>query len=46
MIFNNTNMKFIDFVKTEAMGMEELLGLLRRQHRAVLAGHLRQDIWE
>jgi AcrR family transcriptional regulator len=37
-IFNNTNMNFIVFVKTEAMGLEALLGLLRRQHRAVLAG--------
>jgi AcrR family transcriptional regulator len=37
-IFNNTNMNFIDFVKAEAMGVPELLTLLRRQHRAVLAG--------
>lgn len=39
-IFNNTNMNFIDFVKVETMRMEELLEKLRRQHRAVLAGHL------
>lgn len=37
-IFNNTNMNFIVFVKTEGMGVEELRGLLRRQHGAVLAG--------
>ena len=37
-IFNNTNMNFIVFVKAEAMPMPDLLDLLRRQHRAVLAG--------
>ena len=37
-IFNNTNMNFIVFVKTEAMEMAELRALLRRQHGAVLAG--------
>ena len=37
-IFNNTNMKFIVFVKTEAMEMAELRNLLRRQHHAVLSG--------
>lgn len=37
-IFNNTNMNFIGFVKDEAMTMTELRGHLRRQHRAVLAG--------
>jgi AcrR family transcriptional regulator len=36
-IFNNTNMNFIVFVKTEAMEMAELRTLLRRQHRAVLS---------
>jgi hypothetical protein len=37
-IFNNTNMNFVGFVKSEAMTMGELRSLLRRQHRAVLAG--------
>lgn len=37
-IFNNTNMNFIVFVKDEKMTMTELRGHLRRQHRAVLAG--------
>ena len=37
-IFNNTNMNFIVFVKNEAMTMAELRSHLRRQHRAVLAG--------
>ncbi len=37
-IFNNTNMNFIVFVKEEAMGMAELRETLRRQHGAVLAG--------
>jgi hypothetical protein len=37
-IFNNTNMNFIIFVKTEAMTMADLLALLRRQHCALLAG--------
>ena len=35
-IFNNTNMNFIVFVKTEAMGVLELRAMLRRQHRAIL----------
>jgi AcrR family transcriptional regulator len=38
LIFNNTNMNFIVFVKTEAMEMAELRRILRRQHRAVLSG--------
>lgn len=37
-IFNNTNMNFTVFVKTEAMSMADLRSLLRRQHRALLAG--------
>ncbi|WP_373505358.1 TetR/AcrR family transcriptional regulator [Aestuariivirga sp.] len=37
-IFNNTNMNFISFVKAEAMSMLELRGILRRQHRAILQG--------
>lgn len=37
-IFNNTNMNFIIFVKDEAMAMAELRGMLARQHAAVLAG--------
>jgi AcrR family transcriptional regulator len=37
-IFNNTNMNFIVFVKDEAMAMDELRSLLRRQNAAVLAG--------
>jgi len=37
-IFNNTNMNFVGFVKSEAMAMGELRSLLRRQHAAVLAG--------
>ena len=37
-IFNNTNMNFIVFVKDEKMTMTELRSHLRRQHRAVLAG--------
>lgn len=37
-IFNNANMNFIAFVKTEAMEMAELRNLLRRQHHAVLSG--------
>lgn len=36
-IFNNTNMNFIVFVKKDAMTMGELRNRLRRQHRAVLA---------
>ena len=35
-IFNNTNMNFIVFVKTEAMSVLELRATLRRQHRAIL----------
>ena len=37
-IFNNTNMNFTVFVKTEAMSMAELRAMLRRQHRAILQG--------
>lgn len=37
LIFNNTNMNFIAFVKDEAMSLAALRGQLRRQHRAVLA---------
>lgn len=37
-IFNNTNMNFIVFVKDEAMSMAALREILRRQHAAVLAG--------
>jgi AcrR family transcriptional regulator len=37
-IFNNTNMNFILFVKDEAMTMAELRATLLRQHGAVLAG--------
>ncbi|MFN4142225.1 TetR/AcrR family transcriptional regulator [Aestuariivirga sp.] len=37
-IFNNTNMNFTVFVKTEKMALGELRSLLRRQHEAVLAG--------
>ena len=36
-VFNNTNMNFIGFVKDETMTMKELRSHLRRQHRAVLA---------
>jgi len=35
-VFNNTNMNFTVFVKTEAMSVLELRAMLRRQHRAVL----------
>jgi AcrR family transcriptional regulator len=35
-IFNNTNMNFTVFVKTEAMSLPELRAVLRRQHRAIL----------
>ena len=37
-IFNNTNMNFITFVKTEAMSIPELRATLRRQHRALMQG--------
>ena len=37
-IFNNTNMNFVVFVKDEAMTMGELRSRLRRQNRAVLTG--------
>lgn len=37
-IFNNTNMNFIVFVKTEAMSVPQLRAMLRRQHRAILNG--------
>ena len=39
LIFNNTNMNFIAFVKDEAMTLAELRSHLCRQHRAVLAGY-------
>ena len=35
-IFNNTNMNFITFVKSEDMTLKELRGKLRHQHHAVL----------
>ena len=35
-IFNNTNMNFVVFVKTEAMALPELRATLRRQHRALI----------
>ena len=38
-IFNNTNMNFIVFVKDEGMTLGELRSHLRRQNRAVLAGY-------
>ena len=37
-IFNNTNMNFIAFVKTEAMSIPEVRATLRRQHRALIQG--------
>jgi AcrR family transcriptional regulator len=37
-IFNNTNMNFITFVKMEAMTMTQLRSLLRRQHASLFAG--------
>lgn len=37
-IFNNTNMNFIVFVRDEAITVSALRCLLRRQHDAVLAG--------
>ena len=37
-IFNNTNMNFTVFVKTEEMPLHALREMLRRQHGAVLAG--------
>lgn len=37
-LFNNTNMNFILFVKTAPMSMPELRAALRRQHRAILQG--------
>lgn len=43
-IFNNTNMNFIVFVKDEAMPMTALRQTLRRQHRALLAGWKNPDI--
>jgi len=36
MLFNNTNMMFIEFVKTEDMPTAKLLRAIRRQNRAVL----------
>ena len=38
LIFNNTNMNFTVFVKTEEMSVLELRAMLRRQHRAILEG--------
>ena len=38
LIFNNTNMNFVAFVKCEEMALADLRRLLRRQHGAVLAG--------
>jgi AcrR family transcriptional regulator len=38
LIFNNTNMNFINFVKTEAMSVPELRATLRRQHRCLIQG--------
>jgi AcrR family transcriptional regulator len=37
-IFNNTNMNFVIFVKSEQMSMDQLRGLLHRQHSAILLG--------
>lgn len=37
-IFNNTNMNFINFVKTESMTIPELRATLRRQHHALIQG--------
>ena len=37
-IFNNTNMNFISFVKTGEMSVPELRATLRRQHRALIGG--------
>jgi AcrR family transcriptional regulator len=37
-IFNNTNMNFIAFVKNEEMTLNELRSKLRHQHHAVLMG--------
>lgn len=36
MIFNNTNMMFIEFVKTEAMTLVQLRTAIRRQNRTLL----------
>ncbi len=38
LLFNNTNMNFIAFVKTEAMSIPELRATLRRQHRTLIQG--------
>ena len=40
-IFNNTNMNFTTFVKTEAISIPELRPTLRRQHRTLIQGWLR-----
>jgi AcrR family transcriptional regulator len=37
-VFNNTNMNFIAFVKTGSMSIPELRATLRRQHRALIQG--------
>ena len=37
-IFNNTNMNFITFVKTQDMSTPELRATIRRQHRALIQG--------
>ena len=39
-IFNNTNMNFIVFVKDETMAMPALRQIMAQQHRALLAGYL------
>ena len=36
MIFNNTNMMFIEFVKNEAMAISQLRAAIRRQNRTLL----------
>jgi AcrR family transcriptional regulator len=41
-IFNNTNMNFVIFVKSEPMSMDELRELLRQQHAAILRGWMSQ----
>ena len=39
-IFNNTNMNFMTFVKSEEMTMDQLRQQLRCQHTAILQGWL------
>ena len=36
MFFNNTNMMFIEFVKSEAMTLDQLRSAIRRQNRTLL----------